>query len=226
MLEQLLDVLFLRDDAFIKLEKRPRFGAMLAVLLASTGAVFAWYALQLDTAWFGQAVLGLEGGDGGGAAGAAIDARTVAFASLASSVAGGLALLVLNALYLHLLAQAIGAEHRYRAWLALCVWTSAPQLFTTALMAARLFIGDASRLTPEDLQLASLNGLFLELPASSPWRSLAASLNLATAWQLLLLAVGFSAWTGRRLGVATVAVVLPWGLVYLGWALVIVAVYA
>lgn len=215
MFVRLIDVLFLKDGAFIELERRPRFGAMLVLLLGSTGAVLVWYAMQLDPAWFAGAVLGP------GSEGVAIDPRTLALASVASSVAGGLALLAINALYLHLLTQAMCPGHRFLEWFAFCVWTSTPQLFTTLLMAARLLVGDTSRLMPEDLQIASLDALFLELAPDSPWRGLAASVSLATAWQLLLMTAGFGAWTRRRLPVAALAVMLPWAVFYLGWGLLI-----
>jgi hypothetical protein len=127
----------------------------------------------------------------------------------------------LHAVYLAIAGRLSGFPRRFSDWFAFSAWTSVPNLLLLPLMGFQIMTS-GGQVSQEELGLASLNALALHLPYTHPWAGLAAHLDLALIWTVVLTATGLRTWTGCSSAACLVLAVLPVALVVAAWALAIV----
>jgi hypothetical protein len=74
----------------------------------------------------------------------------------------------------------------------------------------------------EELSLASLNALLFHLPYTHPWAGLAAHIDLALIWSVVLTATGLRIWAGCTTAACLILAIFPVVLVASVWAVSIV----
>ena len=126
---------------------------------------------------------------------------------------------LLQALYLFLAAKVTGAEVQgFGSWFSFTAWTYFPGfLGSLASLAAILVYGKQATFAAVDV--TSLNTLIFKLPMSSNWFNFANALHLALFWSLVLMTIGFSAWSKSSLGKSAAIVLAPHVLIYGIWAI-------
>jgi len=212
--------------AFMELRERPRFLVLLALTLAGTAAILAWYYLFVDFPWLTEHMLNAnermrQMSDAQRAKAAAVMSKTVL---LWSSIIGGvIAILVfrlLEAGYYSLAGKITNVQYSFRHWFALSWWTSLPHLLGLVVMAVFLLLTDSNQVGSEELQLLSLNELFFHRPQGEPGSALLSNLTLLHPWAWVLTVIGIRAWSGRSLLFSLLFALLPIVLIYGGWALI------
>jgi hypothetical protein len=124
-----------------------------------------------------------------------------------------------EALYYHLAGKLLGLRVGFKRWLALTCWSSLPLLLPVAAALLTLSMRHAQQMTLESLDGLSLNELLLHRAAGAPGYALATSLTIAHPWAWGLAASGVRAWSGRSWAFSATMALLPWVVIYGGWAI-------
>lgn len=142
--------------------------------------------------------------------------------TVAAIVLMTLVIYLVQSTYLHLVNKLItGAEIRFGQWFSFSVWTAFVGVFGVLAAFATILMADSNQLSNQELQVLSLNNLFIHAEAGEPWFNWASSLTLIHFWTLFLMSIGFARWTGAAMVKSTVIAVLPWVLIFGIWALTI-----
>jgi hypothetical protein len=204
--------------AFERLQRRPSFWLPLILLTLGTMGLLGAYAQSVDLAWLNHQLLGDEPEM---PAGFEMSRVQLMGTSILVALVGIPLMRLLEAGYYHLAAQLFSLKHEFRHWMALACWSGLPLLLPLAASAVMLaFSGDA-QLLQEQLNVLSINELFLQLPPTSRWYSLLSNLTVLHPWVWWLAACGVQVWTGRSWSFALGVALLPWVLVYGVWAMVV-----
>lgn len=212
--------------AFMELRERPRFLLPLVLMLAGTVAILAWYYLFVDFPWLTEHMLSANEGvrqmsEAQRSQAAAMMSKPVIMWS--SMIAGPLAILVfrlLEAAYYSLAGKITNVQYSFRHWFALSWWTGLPHLFALVVMAVFLLLASSNQVSNEELQLLSLNELFLHRTAQDPGFTLLSSLTILHPWTWVLTVIGVRAWSGRSLLFSAVFALVPIVVIYGAWALI------
>ena len=141
--------------------------------------------------------------------------------SVLMATTGLIFVLLIHALYFKMVGSMLKLEYRYKHWLCFVAMARLPAflvVFVVALLAVLVMGTQPDRLSYAVLSFA----WWLPLPNESHMllSGLVNGLNIAVIWTVVLLAIGFRAWTGRSLGVAVAVVGVPYVLLY-GFVLLI-----
>ncbi len=196
----------------------------LAVLGLSLAA-WVFYYLRVDIAWLADHQVNLLGKDL--TEEEAESARSMLGRGFQLTMAIGTVLVlvpgayVLQALYFNAVGALQGDSKGFRQWFSFVSWTSLPTVLVLLAMIAYV-AASGDRLATEELNLLSVDGLLLRLPAESPWKVMLSNISIATIWSIALMIVGYRLWVGASLLKSAVIVLAPYLLVYGVWAFFIV----
>lgn len=203
--------------AFDRLQRQPSFWLPLVLLTLGTMGLLGAYAQSVDLAWLNHQMLG---DDPDLPAGLEMSRGQLLGTSVLVALIGIPLMRLLEAGYYHLAAQLFSLKQEFRHWMALACWSSLPLLLPLAASGAMLALSGDTQLLQEQLNVLSINELFLQLPTTHRWHSLLSSLTVLHPWAWWLAACGVQVWTGRSWSFALGVALLPWVLVYGVWAMV------
>lgn len=133
-----------------------------------------------------------------------------------------LIIFLIQSVYLHLVNKAVtGAEIGFGQWFSFSAWTAFVGVFGTLAAFLTIFMADSNQLAPQNLQVLSMNSLFIHASPGDPWYTWGTSLALINFWTLFLMSIGFARWTGASMVKSTVIACTPWVLIFGIWALTI-----
>ncbi|WP_189608063.1 YIP1 family protein [Saccharospirillum salsuginis] len=197
----------------------------LLLILVSTTAVTTWYFTSVDPQAFMAEQIALSGQTMSPEELAMASEQMAGFLPF-SGVMPVLFLLVvyaLVALYLHMVASVgTDAELKYGRWFSLVCYAFLPSLVGLITIAVGYAMAGDRYVSFATLDLTSLNNLVLHWPQTHPWTGMINALSLSNLWVALLLIVGFKTLTGASWGGAIVTVLIPFVLLFGGWAAFIV----
>jgi len=125
----------------------------------------------------------------------------------------------IQASYLHLANKLItGADIGYGQWFSFSVWTAFVGVFGALAGFVIIFTADSNQLPTQSLQALSLNSLLVHAGPGEPLFTWASSLTLINFWTFFLMSIGYARWTGADIMKSTVIAVLPWAVIFGGWA--------
>ncbi len=126
----------------------------------------------------------------------------------------------IQASYFHLVNKLItGADIGSGQWFSFSVWTGFVSVFGALAAFVAIFMADSNQMPTQDLQVFSLNSLFLHLDSGEPLFTWASSLTLINFWTWFLMSIGYARWTGAEMVKSTVIAVLPWAVIFGVWGL-------
>ena len=222
----LLQIFTEPGQAMERVRERSMVWLPLLLLVFGTAAIQAWYYQAVDFAWLQDLLL---------SANADIDPaqREAARGFMSRGVLMGSAvigtiiiiplILAISAVYYLLAAKVIGNELGFGKWFAFVTWTSVPTLLMLPASAVQILLNSDGQLPPDAMNPLSLNQLFFHLPMGHPWAGLLNALNVLTIWSIVVAVIGYRRWTGKGLGTSVFIVLLPYLLVFGGWALFVAA---
>jgi hypothetical protein len=211
--------------AFTELRERPRFlWPFLLVVLSAAGLIF-WYYQSVDFEWLKDHMFGdnpafknMDDATRERAMGA-MSRNTLAYSSLAGVLVMVPVFFLLQTVYFMLGGKITNIQYSFKHWFSLTAWSSLPSLATTvAGVIVMLMSGSNAQLGPSELQVFSLNELWLQLKPADPGYSLATSVNLITFWCCALSIIGVKTWSTKSWTFSAVFVLLPFVLIYGIWA--------
>jgi hypothetical protein len=134
-------------------------------------------------------------------------------------IAGGLIGLpvwyLLQSLYFFMMAKLNGyQEQGFGNWFSFICWTSFPGVLAIVATAVYMATTSSNQISPTDIDITSLNTLLLHVPYAHKGQFIASSLRLTTIWSWVIMAIGFSAWTGKDLKRSTLVVLAPYAVLY------------
>lgn len=126
---------------------------------------------------------------------------------------------LLHALYFRIVSAVQGDRRGFREWFSFVAWASLPTFFALVAMLVYVAVGD-DRIPTEELNVLSVDSLFLNLDPRSPYKSVLSNLSLTTFWSVFLMFVGYRDWLSVSSFRTLWIVVLPYLLFFGGWAAV------
>jgi len=176
--------------AFAAHVRTPRFGVLLAVLLAATLGFHVFYFMRLDYAWFADHVyttlpeplrrqlpypLPMS--------------RTSVFLpAVVSATLKPLLLIAGMAAYLAVVGRVRGIELGFARWFNVAAWIGLPYLLLVPMECVETWRHASGQVALEDVDPTSLNALLFHLDAGAGGYALATSVSLATFWSAALCA--------------------------------------
>jgi len=212
---------FLVDPAsqFPRLAAHPRFAAPVAVLLAGTVGLTAFYYARLDYAWFTDHLIAAHplvrrlGATGSLRLDAAMLLGPAVVSAALTSLLGWIAI----ALYVAFLGAASRRPLPLEPCLAVAAWVQVPYIAALVPSAVRVAMQGDGRLAPDQVDPTTFAMLF-GLPADPLWPGLALHGSLADLWAWALLAIGLRSVLGLRWGTSIATVLGPMLLLKIGLA--------
>lgn len=210
--------------ALLRLPERPMAYVPLALVILGNCLLWWWYYQTVDIAWLQDRLIAADPAIADDAqrraAQSVMSRKGLATLSIGSTILVTPLLVAVQAAYLAVAGRVMGGSARpFGHWFGLAAWAMAPTLLLLPIMALQLALSGNGQLLPEALNPLSLNQLIFGFDRGEPWTALLASLNITTAWSIALLALGFRLWTQRPVAACVLAAVLPFAVVYGGWAL-------
>jgi hypothetical protein len=154
-------------------------------------------------------------------------ARTVQFSSIAAHVAGVVALpivlLIVAALGLLIVNALLGGTVNFKTAFAVSCYSNLVGVLGGLMGLAMILFGDPEHFNPNAFMPTNLGFFLNPLETSKPLMALATSFDIFTIWWLVLLGVGFSAATQRKIKALTIFMIffglwLLWVLAKVGLA--------
>lgn len=147
----------------------------------------------------------------------AISQQAMGIANAVGAVVVLIASYVISGVYLMIVGKVKNQEFSFSKGFSLSAWASLPSLLLLPLGATQMLLASHRQIPVEALNPASLNQLLFQLEASHPFAGLLESLSVLLVWNLVLLVVGYQAWTGTPRSAALRIVVLPYAVIYGIW---------
>lgn len=199
----------------------------LGTVLAVMAAFWSYYYLTVDFAWLAEQLISQQSAQ----MTAEQREQAIAFMNpgflIASTLIGGLVFIfvihALIALYLFIIAKVTGDEENgYGRWFAASVWSGFPGVLSMLAMALNYALADGNQISQQELSVTNLNALLFHFPMQHPWAGFAAALDLTAFWQIGLLALAVSLFTGRDYGKSLGIAAAPFLLIFGLWATLII----
>jgi hypothetical protein len=216
-LATLLGMFFEPGKSFAAIEKKSM--VLLPLLLTMVGgvALIFWYYQQVDFAWLQDKIL--AGKDMEPAQrDAALKFMTKSMMtnmSLLGVLIGPPIMYAITALYYLIVAKITDIPVSYGKWFAFVTWSSVPNLLAFLLGVVQILLASQGHLAYNQLNPLSLDQLFFHVEMSSPWATLLDSISATSIWSLVLMVVGFQAWS-KKPRLTSIAIVLAPSIVILG----------
>ena len=129
---------------------------------------------------------------------------------------------LLQALYFHLANKmTAGADLSYGQWFNFSAWANFVNIFGAIAGFVVIFMASSNQLPSQDLQVFSMNNLFIHAEPREPWFTWGSFVHLLILWVIALCAIGFARWTGATIAKSAIISALPWVLIYGIWAALI-----
>lgn len=213
-MSHLIDIFLQPSKVFAELREKPTFVLpLLLIALLSTAMTLAYF-LRVDPDWFlDQATSAMSAAEAAQAREMMPGARTMGYIGAVTSPLVIVLVMAVTALYYLLAGKITGNAMSFRHGMSLASWASMPAVLGTlvALIGALMMDPQTSL---ESLMLANVDPLLVQLPADSPWSTLARSFSLLIFWSLFLTALGWRIWGRTSWLQATVVAVLPGVVIY------------
>ncbi len=147
---------------------------------------------------------------------------TSTWTTVAAVVIVSLIIYLISATYLHLANKlSTAADISFGQWFSLSIWSSFVGVFGVLASLAMIMMSDSNQLSLEDLQVTSINALFVHAAGGEPWFRWASTLNLINFWTIFLTGTGIARWTGASTLKSMIIAALPWVLIFGIWAAII-----
>lgn len=180
-----------------------------------------WYVNRVDVSWFAEQTLAPQAANMTADQLRDAHARFTPTSMMVFSAIASMIFMVwylIQALYFFMAAKVGGWQPQgYGAWLNFVSWTSMPAVLGFIASGAYMLTTSSNQISPVDIDVTSLNTLVFHVPYAAKGQALASSLRLTTVWCWVLMVIGLSAWTGKSMGKAAVAALVPYAVGYAGW---------
>ena len=208
-------------EALAAIRERPRFWLPLLLTLLGAGLVGFLYMNGVDLAWFYEEQIRLAQPDLTDAqienvVTAASSTPPVVIASIAAvtSMLAIAILYLLYALYFKIVSLVLKDGVTFKLWFALACWCSLPSLLRAIASAVNLLTNDVSLMPQTALNPLSFVNLFgLESGGTGRADQIAMNLDPTSIWTLVLLIIGYNAWTRKGIALSVVVATAPYLLV-------------
>lgn len=208
---------------FQQLEQKPRWLAALALLLLSNLALWLWYYQVVDFGWLKQLLIDsnpdLTSASERAQAAEFLKQPTLLRMTLLSILLGMPVVLLLASTYYSLMGKLMNLDKPFATWFSFVIWTTLPSLLLIPIMVAAVLLQGDGRISPEQMNLLSMNELLWQGRAEAPYKQLLDSINLTTFLSVALSTFGLRVWSQRPLASCLLIAVLPSLLIYGGWLL-------
>lgn len=213
-------------SAFISLRDRPNFWFPLLLFVLCTAAALVWYFSVVDFAWLADHIMS---GDSSADKMSqlqktelvgAMSRDVMMWTSLTAVVVVIPMARLLEGTYYFLAGRATDVSQSFRHWLALACWSSLPMMLILLVSVVSLVMHPNGQVTQEQLNVLSLNELFVHVPPENRWYSLMSTVTVLHPWAWWLTSMGVRVWSGRSMAFSLVFSLLPWVVFYGGWALI------
>jgi hypothetical protein len=209
------DIFAAPNEAFETIKSRPTALLPIVVLVLSYSAVSMAYMHSVDLPWFMEQQIAGAPAEMSAAereqairAASAISPTTLgAIGSVTSSIFI-LICIFLMALYFTGVSFATNDGIKLKQWFSLTCWCTLPVALGILASLVNILAGDARFMAQEEINPLALGNLFgIEMESPSVVQRILFGLDLTSMWALVLMVLGYQAWTRRSI-LAAVAIVL------------------
>ena len=111
-----------------------------------------------------------------------------------------------------------GTDIRFGQWFAFNCWTMFPGVIGTLAAFVAIFMADSNQMPAENMQVLSLNQLFIHARPGDDWFNWGNSFTVLNFWVIALMSIGFSRWTSSGMMKSVIVSALPFVLIFGIWA--------
>lgn len=203
--------------SFSAIQKKSMVLLPLVLVSVGTALLLFWYYQQVDFAWLQEKLMvGKEMDPAQREAAMKFMTKSMLVSiSLAGALIGPLIVYAITALYYLIVAKVADIPIGYGKWFAFVAWSTVPNLIGLLLGVLQILLANQGHLAPNQLNPLSLNQLFFHLEMNAPWASLLDAINATSIWSLVLMVIGFQAWTNKP-RITSIAIVIAPSLVIFG----------
>jgi hypothetical protein len=211
--------------AFAELKERPSFWLPMLACIVATAAMTFWYYQIVDFEWLKDHLFaGSPDFENMPAEQRAAMNAAMSPTIMSTSAIVGVAIVMplmfaIQAAYYLLAGKVTNVQYSFKHWLSLVSWSSVPALIgALAAMLVILSHGSNAQMGPSELQILSVNELFLHLKPTEKGAQWAGSMGILQLWGWALFIIGVKIWSNKTWTFSVVFVMLPIVLVYGIWA--------
>lgn len=220
-ISHLIQLFYEPKAAFTSLKEKPASWLVLVITILGLLAIFYWYFSTVDFPWMIDRMLSAQPDlkpEAREEMSKIMTRDTMMYFTLGGALFTTPIIFALFALYYFIASKVMGSSISYGKWFHFSVWVSVPSLLGFPLMALQVATGNG-QIGMEDLNMLSVNYLFVQAPVTSPWANLLNSLSLPYIWTAFLSFVGMRVWTEASVRACAIAAALPYVFMYGGMAL-------
>jgi hypothetical protein len=134
-------------------------------------------------------------------------------------------MLIIAALGLLIVNTIFGKELKFATAYAVTCFARLPSILAALMGLLLIFLGDVEHFNPQNPMPTNVGFFLNPLETSKPLYTLASSIDVFTIWFLILLGIGFSAATGRKVKASSILACyaglwVVWVLIWVGFAMI------
>jgi hypothetical protein len=199
--------------------RRATWIPVVSVIAANVGLLL-WYFLRfVDYAWFQEHLLYsvTDPVERQQQQLTAISQQTMGIMSAIGAAVTLVGSYAISGLYLMIVGKIKNQELSFGKGFSLSAWAAVPSVLLLPLGATQMLFASDHQVPVEALNPTTLNHLLFQLEASHPFAGLLENLSAPLVWNLVLLVIGYQAWTGTPRGPAMRIILLPYAVIYGIW---------
>ena len=211
--------------AFEEILKKGHIWFPLLVLSLVSAGMLYWYFQTVDFPWLLDQMIAAQPDMKADAKEVFLKMMTrpmMTWSTVIGALIGVPLMAAIGAAYLTISAKMIGSELRFEKWLAFSAWTMMPSLIGTLLMGVQIASSNG-QVTPEGLDMLSVNYLIAHQDNLSSWGKFFNTLHLTYFWTIFVSFVGLRTWTDRSTRTCAIIAALPYVIIFGGWAAFLLA---
>ncbi len=217
-MSKLINIFLEPAKVFAELKEKPTFLVPALVVIVAGALATMLYFLHVDPAWLADhqlkaAAADLSAAELEQAKAFMPGARVLAFITPVITTISYVLIFAILALYYLLAGKVSGNPCSYRHGLSLAAWSTMPMVLAAIVTIVGTYTS-SNQTSYEQLQLLSIDPLFVQLPMDHDWSTLAKSFSLLNFWTWFLAALGWKTWFRTGWGQALFVVLLPGVVIY------------
>lgn len=205
-------------EAFAAIREKTQLWLPLILIMLGTGLTAFVYMNGVDIEWFYEQQIRLSNPD---VTDAQVEQTVNAVSNIPQTVLaaiGGLTsmlaiaiILLLYAAYLRIITAVLKDGMTYRQWFGLACWCSLPALLSSIATLVNLLTSDISLMPQTDVNPLSWVNLFgLDSAGSGTIDRIVMNMDVTSVWGIVLLAIGYNAWTKKGIPLSAFIVIAPY----------------
>lgn len=207
--------------AFHMLERRRFAWLPLVLVTLCSFALYVWYFSVVDFFWLSDQILTtISDAEQRAQAEKVVSKDMMTGTTMMTVIFTPLFFAMLTGLYFAIIGKIRNDDFGFAKGFALSLWASVPNVFLLVLGGMQILLTSGGQFDPSHLNPVSMNQLFFHLEMGNAWAGFLDSINVLSIWNIVLTIIGYKVWSKVSRQSAVKVVVIPYVIIYIGWAVI------